>query len=103
MNMYVGNIPHSSSEQELQEAFEAFGTVSSAKIIKDKYSGDSRGFGFVEMDEKSEAEKAMAELDGKDFQGRQLSVNEARPRTDNRGGNRDGGNYRGGGGNRRSW
>lgn len=103
MNIYVGNLSRDCSEQELQEAFEAFGQVTSAKIIKDKFSGESRGFGFVEMSEKSDAETAIAEMNGKEFKGRTLTVNEARPRNNDRrpggGGGRGGfGGNRGGGG-----
>jgi len=82
MNIYVGNISRTATEQDLKEAFEAFGAVSSAAIIKDKFSGESRGFGFVEMPNKDEAEKAISSLNGKDLKGRPLTVNEARPRTD---------------------
>ncbi len=82
MNIYVGNLSRDLSEAELREAFEAFGTVQSASIIKDKFSGDSRGFGFVEMPNKDEADKAIAALNGKELKGRNLTVNEARPRTD---------------------
>ena len=82
MNIYVGNISRTATEQDLKEAFEAFGAVQSAAIIKDKFSGESRGFGFVEMPNKEEADKAIATLNGKDLKGRSLTVNEARPRTD---------------------
>ncbi len=82
MNIYVGNISRTATEQDLKEAFEAFGAVQSAAIIKDKFSGESRGFGFVEMPNKEEAEKAISGLNGKDLKGRSLTVNEARPRTD---------------------
>ncbi len=82
MNIYVGNIPRISKEDEIKELFQGFGEVQSASIIKDKFSGESRGFGFVEMPNKEEAEKAIAALNGKDFKGRALTVNEARPRTD---------------------
>jgi RNA recognition motif-containing protein len=91
MNIYVGNLLHATKEDELRQAFEAFGQVTSAKIITDKYSGDSRGFGFVEMPNPQEAQAALAGLDNKDFNGRTLKVNEARPRTERRddfGGNR---------------
>jgi RNA recognition motif-containing protein len=81
----------------LKDAFAAFGEVSSSSIIKDKFSGESRGFGFVEMTNKDEAEKAIAGLNGKDLKGRPLTVNEARPRTD---GPRTGGGGRGGFGGR---
>ena len=82
MNIYVGNISRTATEQDLKEAFEAFGAVSTSSIIKDKFSGESRGFGFVEMPNKEEADKAIAGLNGKDVKGRTLTVNEARPRTD---------------------
>ena len=82
MNIYVGNISRTATEQDLRDAFTAFGEVQSAAIIKDKFSGESRGFGFVEMPNKEEAEKAIAGLNGKDLKGRPLTVNEARPRTD---------------------
>ena len=82
MNIYVGNISRTAVEQDLKDAFTAFGEVSSTAIIKDKFSGESRGFGFVEMPNKEEAEKAIAALNGKDLKGRPLTVNEARPRTD---------------------
>jgi RNA recognition motif-containing protein len=93
MNIYVGNISRTATEQDLKEAFEAFGAVQSAAIIKDKFSGESRGFGFVEMPNKDEAEKAISSLNGKDLKGRSLTVNEARPRTDRP---RTGGGGRGG-------
>jgi RNA recognition motif-containing protein len=96
MNIYVGNLAREATEDELRQAFEAFGQVSSASIIKDKFSGESRGFGFVEMPVKEEAQAALSGLNGKDFKGRNLNVNEARPRTDSpRGG---GGERHGGGG-----
>ena len=82
MNIYVGNISRTAVEQDLQDAFTAFGEVQSVAIIKDKFSGESRGFGFVEMPNKEEADKAIAALNGKDLKGRPLTVNEARPRTD---------------------
>jgi RNA recognition motif-containing protein len=82
MNIYVGNLSRDVSERELREAFEAHGQVQSCSIIKDKFSGESRGFGFVEMPNKEEGEKAIAALNGKDMKGRNLTVNEARPRTD---------------------
>ncbi len=82
MNIYVGNLSRDLSEAELREAFAGFGEVQSCNIIKDKFTGESRGFGFVEMPNKDEAEKAIAALNGKDMKGRNLTVNEARPRTD---------------------
>jgi RNA recognition motif-containing protein len=96
MNIYVGNIPRGVTENELRELFQAFGEISSASVIKDKFSGESRGFGFVEMPNKEEGQKALAALNGKDFKGRPLTVNEARPRTDKP---RTGG-FGGGGGRR---
>jgi RNA recognition motif-containing protein len=94
MNIYVGNLSHDVSSEDLRQAFEAHGEVSSANIIKDKYSGQSRGFGFVEMPNKVEAQTAIENLNGKDLLGRQMNVNEARPRTD-RGGPRGQGGNRG--------
>ena len=82
MNIYVGNLSFQVTEGDLQEAFSAYGAVQSSSIIKDKFSGQSRGFGFVEMPNKEEAEKAIAALNGKDLKGRAITVNEARPRTD---------------------
>lgn len=101
MNLYVGNLPYRLSEDQLREAFEEFGQVSSCTIIKDKATGQSKGFGFIEMSERSEAEAAINGLNGRDFMGRKLNVNEARPRTEGGGG---GGGQRprrhdGGGGN----
>jgi RNA recognition motif-containing protein len=97
VNIYVGNVPHGTTEEELQEAFQAFGQVASVAIIKDKFSGESRGFAFVEMPSKAEAQSAIAGLNGKEFKGRAITVNEARPRSEGRG-DRD---RRGDG--RRSW
>ena len=95
MNIYVGNLAPDVTEDELKQAFEAFGQVQTATIIKDKFSGESRGFGFVEMPAKAEAQTAITEMNGKDLKGRALNVNEARPKTEHRGG---GGGYGGGGG-----
>jgi RNA recognition motif-containing protein len=82
MNIYVGNVSYDVSEQNLRQAFEAFGQVSSARVIKDKYNGQSRGFGFVEMLEQSQAQAAIKSLNGKELMGKQISVSEARPRPD---------------------
>ena len=106
MNIYVGNLAHQTTEDELRAAFEEFGQVESAKIIQDKFTGESRGFGFVEMPSNEEAQKAIDELNGKDLGGRALNVNQARPkapRTGGGGGRRGpgrgpGGGSRGGGG-----
>ncbi|OFY63486.1 MAG: RNA-binding protein [Bacteroidetes bacterium RIFCSPLOWO2_02_FULL_36_8] len=95
MNIYVGNLPRETSQQELQTAFEAFGQVSTAVVIKDKYTGQSKGFGFVDMPDQEQAQAAISNFNGKNFNGRPLTVNEARPRTE--GGPRSGG---GGGGSR---
>jgi RNA recognition motif-containing protein len=93
MNIYVGNLSYKVTEEDLQQAFSAFGQVASASIIKDQFSGRSKGFGFVEMPVKEEAQAAIAGMNGKMIDDRALNVNEARPRADNR---RDGGS-RGGG------
>jgi RNA recognition motif-containing protein len=104
MNIYVGNLSYEVSEEDLQEAFEAFGHVESVRIIKDKYSGQSKGFGFVEMSTNAEAQSAINDLNGKELKGRTLNVNEARPRTESRGGRGGYGGGRGGqGGRRRSY
>lgn len=84
VNIYVGNLSRDVTEEDLQEAFGAFGQVASVNIIKDRFSGESRGFGFVEMPEKAEAQAAIADLNGKDLKGQTLNVNEARPRTEGR-------------------
>lgn len=97
MNIYVGNLSYGVSDDNLREVFEAFGSVSSAKVITDKYSGRSKGFGFVEMDNDAEGHAAIEQLDGAEIDGRPAKVNEARPREERpRGGG--GGGYRGGGG-----
>jgi RNA recognition motif-containing protein len=101
MNIYVGNLPREANEEDLRKAFESFGEITSAKIITDRFTGDSRGFGFVEMSNNSEGQAAISGLDGKDLKGRALKVNEARPRRDDRGGGgggRGGGGFGGGGG-----
>ena len=98
MNIYVGNLSYDVSEEDLRLAFESFGKVETATIIKDKYSGESKGFGFVEMPSRDEAQSAIDGLNGKELKGRTLSVNEARPRTGskNRGGRGGQGGGRGG-------
>jgi RNA recognition motif-containing protein len=100
MNIYVGNLPRATTEDELRQAFAEFGEVSDVRLIMDKFSGESKGFGFVEMSSKDEATKAMEEMNGKEFMGRVLNVNEARPKTDRggRGGYGGGRGGRGGGG-----
>jgi len=93
MNIYAGNLSREVTEEDLRQAFEAFGQVESAAIIKDKYSGESKGFGFVEMPAKAEGQSAINGLNGKELKGRTLNVNEARPRSEGRrgGGGRGGG------------
>ncbi|MGA2668414.1 MAG: RNA-binding protein [Ignavibacteria bacterium] len=94
MNIYVGNISRESSETEIKTAFEEYGEVTSVNIIKDKFTGMSKGFGFVEMPNKEEADNAIKNLDGQRINGRALNVAEARPRTENRRDSRGGGNSR---------
>lgn len=127
MKLYVGNIPRQATEEELREAFSAFGQVTSVAIIKDKFTGESRGFAFVEFNDSAEAQAAITGMHGKDWKGRTLTVNEARPKEprppkfggggegqrggfrsgdrDRRGGGGHGGDRdkRGDSGNRRSW
>lgn len=95
MNIYVGNLSHEVTEEDLRQAFETFGEVTSAKVITDKFSGVSRGFGFVEMPTKAEAEAAITGLNGTELKGQTLTVNEARSRSESRrGGGRQGGRRR---------
>ena len=84
MNIYVGNIPRDSSEKEIRDAFEKFGEVLSVTLIKDKFNNTLKGFGFVDMPKKEEAENAIKSLDGTMFNGRPLTVNPAKPRTDDK-------------------
>ena len=91
MNLYVGNLSYDVTEENLRQAFEAFGQVESATIVKDKYSGQPRGFGFVEMPNRNEAQVAIENLNGKELLGRQLNVSEARPRSDRGGPGQQGG------------
>jgi cold-inducible RNA-binding protein len=117
VNIFVGNLSREASEDDLKQAFQAFGEVATASIIMDKFTRESKGFGFVEMPVKTEAEAAIAGLNGKELKGRALTVNEARPREERGGfggrkgggggyGGNKGGGYgggKGGGGGRRSW
>ena len=97
MNIYVGNLPYSIVEEDLKEIFEEYGEVASVKIITDKLTGRSKGFGFVEMDDNQEANKAIEELNNAELSGRNIRVNESRPRSnDSRGGNRRAGSHKGG-------
>ncbi len=102
MKIYVGNLSYSISEEELRQALEAFGPVDSATIIKDKNSGQSKGFGFVEMASEADGKSAIEGLNGKEMKGRAIVVNEARPRTEESGrrGGRGGGGRGGPGGGR---
>ena len=95
MNIYVGNLPLEATDEELRQAFEGFGEVASVNIIKDRYTGHSRGFAFVEMPTRAEAQAAISGLNSKEMKGRTLRVDEARPRTE---GGRGGGGRPGGGG-----
>jgi len=91
MNIYVGNITHSVTEEELKTLFEKIGPVASVKLITDKFTGSPRGFGFVQMENNEDAEKAIEELNGIEFEGRKLVVNQAREREQRSGGGRSGG------------
>jgi len=110
MKLYVGNISFQTTSQDLEELFASIGTVESASVVEDRETGRSRGFGFVEMASKEDGERAIAELNGTEHNGRELKVNEAKPREDRgfggggRGGNRGGGGggYGGGGGGGRN-
>ena len=100
MNIYVGNLSFDVGEEDLREAFGQFGQVTEVRLIIDKYSGKSKGFGFVEMPNKEEAEKAIEEMNGKELMERAMNVNEARPKVDRGGGGGFGGGRRRGGGGR---
>jgi cold-inducible RNA-binding protein len=99
MKLYVGNLSFNTSNQDLNTIFGEIGTVESTNIIEDRDTGRSRGFGFVEMSSKEEGQKAISELNGKEVDGRELKVNEAKPQ-ENRGGGGGRGDYGGGGGKR---
>jgi RNA recognition motif-containing protein len=101
MNIYVGNVSFNLTEDELRQVFEAYGQVSSVKIIKDKITGNSRGFAFVDMPDKAEAAAAIAGTNGKEVGGRALRVNEAREREEGMGGGNGGGERRSSGGGSR--
>lgn len=106
MNIYVGNVPPQATDNELRAIFEEFGEVTSARIIKDRFSGESRGFAFVEMASKNEGINAINSANGRELNGYQITVNEARPREEGRGPRSSGGQGgRGGqgGGNSRRW
>ena len=101
IKIYVGNLSFNTNEDELKGLFEGYGAVESAKIITDQFTGRSRGFGFIEMENREEGLRAIEELDSKDLGGRALKVNEARPKTNDRGGRRD--SRDGGGSGRSRW
>jgi cold-inducible RNA-binding protein len=104
MNIYVGNLSYEVTEEDLKETFEGFGEVETVKVLRDNYTGRSKGFGFVEMSNNTDAQSAINGLNDKEFKGRTLKVNTARPRIENRGGRGgSGGGRRGGrqGGRRR--
>ena len=86
MNIFVGNLSREVKDEDLRNLFETFGEVASVNVVKDKFSGESRGFGFVEMSAKASAQSAITGLNGKELKGRTINVNEARPRSDNRSG-----------------
>jgi RNA recognition motif-containing protein len=101
MNIYVGNLPFNANDTDLRDAFAAYGAVDTARVVVDKFSGQAKGFGFVEMPNKDEAQAAISGLDGKDFGGRALRVNESQPKPQGNGGyggRSSGGGYGGGGG-----
>jgi RNA recognition motif-containing protein len=91
VNIYIGNLSFDTTEESLRQAFEGYGEVSTVSIVTDRYTGKSRGFGFVEMASKGEAEAAITGLNGQELDGQTLNVNEARPRTEKGGGGRGGG------------
>ena len=101
--LYVGGLPYSITEDRLEELFTEHGTVESARVITDKFTGRSRGFGFVEMSSQEEAQVAIDKLNGTDLEGRSLTVNEAKPREPRSGGGGGGGDHGGGGGGRNRW
>lgn len=94
MNIYVGNLPYTVTTSDLKETFSAFGEVSSVNVITDKFTGESKGFGFVEMSNNSQADAAIKALNGRDLKGRTLTVNQARPKTERPSGGGGGGRGR---------
>jgi RNA recognition motif-containing protein len=101
--IYVGGLPYSATEQQLSDLFSPHGSVQSARVITDKFTGQSRGFGFVEMGSEEEAKKAIAALNGTQMDGRTLTVNEAKPQEPRSGGGGGRGGFGGGGGKRDRW
>ena len=100
MKLYVGNLSFQTGSQDLEELFASIGAVESATVVEDRETGRSRGFGFVEMANQEDGEKAIGELNGTEFAGREIKVNEAKPREDRGGRGGGGGGYGGGGGGR---
>ncbi len=100
MNIFVGNLSKDVSDEDLQNLFSEYGNVKSVKVIRDLFSGESKGFGFIEMPGQAEAQKAMSELNTVELKGKKIVVNEARPKTDRRSGGGGRGGNRGGGGGR---
>jgi RNA recognition motif-containing protein len=112
MNIYVGNLSAEVTEEDLRSLFSEYGNITSVKVVKDNYSGASKGFGFIELPGNTEGQKAINELNSKDLKGKKIVVNEARPKTDSRPSNGGGGGYKGsygggggnsGGGGRSKW
>ena len=95
MNIYVGNLPKTTTEEAVRKVFAEYGEVTEVKLIKDNYSGELRGFGFIEMPSKSDGQKAIQEMNGAELEGRTLVVNEARPREERSGGRQKSGGNRG--------
>lgn len=103
MNIYVGNLSYQTTEDDLRAAFETHGEISSVAVVKDRDSGQSKGFGFVEMSDDGKARAAIKSLDGSELQGRQIKVNEARPKAERSSSGPRGGGGGGGGGRRDRW
>jgi RNA recognition motif-containing protein len=106
MNIYVGNLSKDVTDEDLQNLFSEYGEIKSVKVIRDLFSGESKGFGFIEMPGSTESQKAIDELNSRELKGKKIIVNEARPKTDRRSGGGGGGGRGGGGGKgggRRSW
>lgn len=97
-NIFVGNLSYGATEDAVRQMFEAYGTVERVNLMTDRDTGQARGFGFVEMTNAAEADRAIAELNGRELDGRALNVNEARPKPEHRSGGGGGGGYRSGGG-----
>ena len=103
MKIYIGNLPKTTDEETVRKLFEAYGEVTEVKLIKDNFSGELRGFGFITMPSKSDAQKAIQEANSTEIEGRSLIVNEARPQKDRTGGRQRGGGSQGSQGSRSRW